>query len=196
MKTLAINTASSQTGIALLDGQMLIAEDSWQARNDEAEKLLPAIKELVSDFEEIKRVIVVRGPGSFTGLRVGIAVANTIAYLTGAELYALSTLEYWHLQSDLPCLVFAGSRGVYLEDELIPLDELYQTLIDRQITQVTGDISADQIKELKDIEFVVPTDTFGQSISRFTPGQPTKIVEPLYIKEPNISQSKKTTCYT
>ena len=85
MLTLAINTATSLTSIALLEEQKLLGEDSWKSNNDEAEKLMPAISNLFKknkkDFSGIKKVIVIKGPGSFTGLRVGVTIANTIAIL-------------------------------------------------------------------------------------------------------------------
>ena len=46
MLTLAINTATSLTSIALLEEQKLLGEDSWKSNNDEAEKLMPAISTL------------------------------------------------------------------------------------------------------------------------------------------------------
>lgn len=240
MMTLGINTASSKTAIVLLaDGKSIdvqgpqlriIAEESWQAHNDEAQKLLPAIAELLQKtgkkFPDIQQIIVVKGPGSFTGLRVGITVANTLAYLnwhtqSGAEyspemdppqyeniaddifaktlLTGISTFEYWHAAAKLPLLVYAGSGGVYLSigpektAELINLDELYGILKKRKITKVFGDISAEQKKALKEIEFVEISETFGQIIAKClaeiyrTKRRPEKIVEPLYIKQPGVT---------
>src|SRR3989338_4259751 len=117
MTFLAINTASSRTGIALLDDAKLLDEDGWIAQNDEAEKLMHAIARLLEKngktFSDIKAVYVIQGPGSFTGLRVGITTANTIAYLNPCELYGVTTFDYWHTVSDLPLLLFAGRGGVY-----------------------------------------------------------------------------------
>ena len=99
MPTLAINTASSKTAIALFEKRGLIAQDSWQSQNDEAEKLMPNIDALFKNnklkYEDIEKVLVVKGPGSFTGLRVGVTVANTIAYLNKCELYGIDTFSYW-----------------------------------------------------------------------------------------------------
>lgn len=207
MLTLAINTASSKTAIVLLeDTQGPLAEESWQAHNNEAAKLLPAIAALLKrvgkSFSEIGQIIVVKGPGSFTGLRVGVTVANTLAYLNKAATYAVTTFEYWHAVSDLPLLVYAGSGGVYLSirkdktAELINLDQLYDTLQKRKITKVFGDISAEQKKLLQDIEFAETTETFGQIIAKILARiyrekrTPVQIVEPLYIKQPGI------TCFT
>lgn len=213
MLILAINTASSVTGIALfeqLSGKetKCIAHKSWPASNNEAEKLMPAIDELLNaktslKYEDIKQIYVIKGPGSFTGLRVGITVANTIAYLTGAEIFAPSTLEYWHSQSDLPILVYAGSGGVFFskntktKPELINLPDLNQALIEHEIKEVSGDISPDQIKVLKKIKFKKLKNNFAAAMksiieknqkSKFLKAE--KLVKPLYIKEPSISIPK------
>ena len=142
MPILAINTASSKTAIALLQDGGIVAQDSWQSQNDEAEKLMPNIDDLLKNnktkYEDIKKVLVVKGPGSFTGLRVGVTVANTIAHLVNCELYGIDTFSYWwhagqqasKVSTDQPTgqateqsttsnektalLVFAGKGGVYL----------------------------------------------------------------------------------
>ncbi|NIA02315.1 MAG: tRNA (adenosine(37)-N6)-threonylcarbamoyltransferase complex dimerization subunit type 1 TsaB, partial [Nitrospirae bacterium] len=123
MLTLGINTASSVTSIALLSEGKLVGENSWQSHNDEAEKLMPAIAELLgkadAQLPQIERVIVISGPGSFTGLRVGVTVANTIAYLNECDLYAVDTFGYWwttfsygKVTDDKWALsIFAGSKG-------------------------------------------------------------------------------------
>lgn len=219
MLTLAINTASSKTAIAILceseesegNDRETIDEKSWPAQNNESEKLLPAIDALLKAnglaFPDIGRVVVVRGPGSFTGLRVGVTVANTLAYLNGAELYGISTFEYWHtVYADLPLLVYAGSGGVYLSmgacenPEILNLDEARTVLRQRKISKIFGDISEEQKKVLCDddwtgggCEFVETLESFGRIISAidFSGLQAVKIVEPLYVKEPGITASKK-----
>lgn len=95
MATLAINTASKTTATALLEGREILCETSWISTNNEAEKLMPEIakllKKLPKEQRVIGKIIVVRGPGSFTGLRVGTAAANTIAHLNKIPVFSLDT---------------------------------------------------------------------------------------------------------
>jgi len=194
MYTLAINTASSRTALVLARDQQIVAERSWKSENDEAEKIMPTIREMLGEisFEQINRVLVLRGPGSFTGLRVGITVANTISYLVGAKLFQISTFEYWHRLSSLPILVFAGRNSVYLslgpkDYRIVELDDLNQELAKLGIDKVSGDISEEQ-KAVLEADFV-PAD--GGLADTLTLGEPVKAVSPLYVRQPGITISKK-----
>lgn len=210
--SLAINTASSKTSIALFDGEKILVEKSWQSKNDEAEKLMPAIDALLKkakqNFANIKRVIVVKGPGSFTGLRIGVTVANTIAYLNNCELFGFDTCEYlWEAGSEKSAalLLFAGSKGVYVSQngesakkaKLVNLPELNKFLKDHKIKKVFGEISAEQKKSLKGIKFIPVKITFGKIIQKILKKisakkiKSVKIVEPIYVKKPAITISKK-----
>lgn len=193
MMTLGINTASSHTGIALLENGKLIAEDSWESENDEADKLMPAItklcKKLDQQLAQLEQVVVISGPGSFTGLRIGVTVANTLAYLTKAKLYAITTFDYWK-QKKIPgenLLIFAGSKGLYVNGEITPLDKV-------KITGTAfGDITDEQKSQLN-VEFLETTETFGQTLEKIELTTPVKLVVPNYVKKPSITKSKK--CYT
>lgn len=229
---LAVNTASLDTSIALLEktGAMagtasvkaklvsvkILAEKSWKSSSNEAEKLMPEIFALlkqcknhsfnrVATFADLKEIYVIKGPGSFTGLRIGITVANTIAYLNGCQLFAISTFEYWRSLSPLPILIYAGSGGVYLHEnsttQLINLKDLNKTLRAKKIKTVFGDITAEQKAVLKNVQFIDFGQNFGKSfgsiIAEFIQKiKSVKIVEPLYVKQPAISISKKLICST
>ncbi len=194
MYTLAINTASSHTALVLAKDEEIIADLKWKSRNDEAEKIMPQIKEMLGNinFDEIGEILVVRGPGSFTGLRVGVTVANTMSYLIGCKLTQISTFEYWHYLIDLPILVFAGRRAVYLstgpqEYKIVELDNLNDELKRLGITKVSGDISDEQ-KEILEAEFV---ESEGGLKNVLDKGDEVKIVQPLYVKKPGITLSAK-----
>lgn len=82
MNTLIINTAKSKEIVVALDkkGEYLEKKANFEANN--AQQVLPLIDELLSEnkvgLHEINAIKVERGPGSFTGLRVGISIANTL----------------------------------------------------------------------------------------------------------------------
>lgn len=78
---LAIRTDQPEAYIAVLQGQSLQKEKTWPAGRQLADQLLEEIKGLVEgQWSKLTGVVVFTGPGSFTGLRIGITVANTISY--------------------------------------------------------------------------------------------------------------------
>ena len=212
MLTLGINTAGSVTSIALLENGRFMSENSWQSNNDEAEKLMPAIAKLLekagTKFPQIEKVIVISGPGSFTGLRVGVTVANTIAYLNKCELFAVDTFDYWWTKKipgenltdkEKTLLIFAGSKGVYVnhdgKTETVNLFEVSDYLRNKNITKIFGDITEEQKNEIG-VEFIETKETFGQTLEKIAqkPLKSVKIVKPNYIKQPDITKPKKQCC--
>ena len=97
MLTLAFDTSGLHGSVALLDGPRVIAERTLPTDRRSAQTLAPAIAELLASqgltAQQIHLVATTIGPGSFTGLRVGITTAKTFAYAAGAEVIGISTLE-------------------------------------------------------------------------------------------------------
>jgi len=96
MKTIAIDTSLSTGSVAAIDGDR-IAVRSLPTAGEHARLLAAAIEavaaELGWDTAAAELVAVVRGPGSFTGLRVGIATAKALCWATGSRLLGVSSCE-------------------------------------------------------------------------------------------------------
>jgi tRNA threonylcarbamoyl adenosine modification protein YeaZ len=192
MKILAINTAIKETSIALTDGKKIIHERSWGSFSNEAEKLMPeiakAFKKAKIDFKEIKKIIVLKGPGTFTGLRVGVAAANTISYLLNVPIYSLTTFDYlYEKYKKYPIVLYAGRKEIYIKksakEELI-ICKAEDT--EKFLKTAYGEILPEQKKFFKKIKLTKSKKTFGQVIANLNPKilKKEKIVEPLYIKKP------------
>src|SRR5690349_16574961 len=98
MRVLAIDCALEACSAAVLDGQAgrIVASESRVMQRGHAEAVMPLIARVMDrsglGFANIDRVAVTVGPGSFTGLRVGIAAARGIALAAGKPAVGLSTL--------------------------------------------------------------------------------------------------------
>jgi len=128
MRVLAIDTALEACAAAVLDtgrGGMAASESLPMVRGH-AEALMPLIARVMSQagirFADLDRIAVTSGPGSFTGLRVGISAARGIALAAGKPAYGLTTLAAFaapHIASDdtVPVAVVIDARHehVYLQ---------------------------------------------------------------------------------
>jgi len=98
MRVLAIDTALEACSAAVLDAEQgaVLASESIPMVRGHAEALMPLIARVMSDamleFVDLDRIAVTVGPGSFTGLRVGVAAARGIAVAAGKPAVGLTTL--------------------------------------------------------------------------------------------------------
>lgn len=90
MRTLAIDTATAACSVALFDGEDLIAHAHEVVGRGHAERLLPMIAEF-PDRGRADRILVDCGPGSFTGVRVGLAAARALAFAWQAEVHGYTS---------------------------------------------------------------------------------------------------------
>jgi tRNA threonylcarbamoyladenosine biosynthesis protein TsaB len=102
MYVLGIDTSTMTGGAALVRTGTLVGEYVLNIRTTHSERLLPAIEQLLDDgsitLKEIQGIAVVTGPGSFTGLRIGVATAKGFAYALDQEIVGVTTLEAYGWQ--------------------------------------------------------------------------------------------------
>lgn len=97
MKLIAIDTALKACSVAVLDGDKVCAVISEAMERGHAEAVAPMVAAAIAqsglNFSELERVAVTTGPGSFTGLRVGLAFARPLALALEVDCVGVSTLE-------------------------------------------------------------------------------------------------------
>ncbi|MGD0897285.1 MAG: tRNA (adenosine(37)-N6)-threonylcarbamoyltransferase complex dimerization subunit type 1 TsaB [Thermoguttaceae bacterium] len=97
VRTLALETTETIGSVAAADDDNLLVEHQLDPSQRSAQSLAPAIRDVLQQAgwqpSDVRLVAVTIGPGSFTGLRVGVATAKVFAYAAGAEVLGIDTLE-------------------------------------------------------------------------------------------------------
>ena len=102
MPILALDTATMVSSVALADEKKIMAELTLQTKLTHSETLMPHVQQIMEmadvKREDLEAIAVSIGPGSFTGLRIGLAAAKTMAYAFNIPLIGVSTMEAlaWH----------------------------------------------------------------------------------------------------
>lgn len=151
MKILALDTSSMTATVAILDDNKLIGEYTLNHKKSHSQKLMPMIDELIKSCDlipnEIDVFAVSLGPGSFTGLRIGIATMTAMAQALDKTVVGVPTLEalafnLYNTQG-LVCPIIDAQRdlvytGVYewvdgemvevIQQQVLSVDELINML--------------------------------------------------------------------
>ena len=94
---LAIDTSTAQTGLALYDGVQILAEMTWHSHLRQTVELAPGIADLLkhvgANIESVNAIGVAIGPGSFTSLRVGLALAKGLSLARHIPLIGVPSLD-------------------------------------------------------------------------------------------------------
>lgn len=94
---LGIDTTTLACSVALLDDEMLLAEFTLNIRKTHSERLMPLIdallKESAIEREQLQAIAVAAGPGSFTGIRIGVSTARALAQGLAIPAVGVSTLQ-------------------------------------------------------------------------------------------------------
>jgi tRNA threonylcarbamoyladenosine biosynthesis protein TsaB len=118
MMLLAVDTSTTQVGVAVYDGSQVIGEYAWRSSQRHTVELAPAIFELLRrcglKMEDVRALGVALGPGSFTSLRVGLSLVKGLALSRHLPLIGIPTLDILaaaQAPSKLP-LAVAFKQGV------------------------------------------------------------------------------------
>ncbi len=116
---LAIDTSTRTLSLALHDGEQIVSELTWRSANYHTVELTPSILAMLRQAgigpSDLKAVAVALGPGSFTGLRIGLAVAKGLALANRTPLIGVPTLDIVAASigpEDIPlCAILQAGRG-------------------------------------------------------------------------------------
>jgi tRNA threonylcarbamoyladenosine biosynthesis protein TsaB len=151
MLILSIDTSLKTCGTAVINGQSVLAEQRIDADSGHGAHLFPLIKKSMSlahvSFKKLEAIAVTVGPGSFTGLRVGLMTTKTIAYLNKLPVLGVTTLESlaYPVRAEAPliCVMLDALRGdVYFsvfrsqQGQLEPLIDVKLVTLQDALTEI------------------------------------------------------------
>lgn len=123
MLTLTIRTDKPESEIGLFDDGKKLVYEKWQAHRQLAEtiheKITDVLRVHLNDWSEIQGIVVYKGPGSFTGLRIGLSVANALANSYDLPIVG-TTGEDW-VQEGISSLLAGQGAKVALPDYGAPV---------------------------------------------------------------------------
>ncbi|MBO1628400.1 tRNA (adenosine(37)-N6)-threonylcarbamoyltransferase complex dimerization subunit type 1 TsaB [Bacillus arachidis] len=138
MKVLAIDTSNYVMGVSLIDGNIVVGEIITNLTKNHSVRLMPAVEQLLKECsvkpKELDKIVVAAGPGSYTGVRIGVTVAKTLAWSLQIPIVGVSSLEVVAANGSnfegVICPLFDGRRGqiytglyTYKEEQLSSIEE-------------------------------------------------------------------------
>ena len=206
MNLLMIDTSNQPMSIAIMQDDIVLAETTSEDKKDHSSQLMPCIQHL---FEEAKieknaidGIVGAKGPVSYTGVRIGVTTAKTLAYALNTKLYGVSSLAALAAtvenddQKLLVPIIDARREAVYtgvyqnvdgnlttiLEDQYLPIEELKKQLTEMNQPFLYVGRDADKLSEhlCGEIKNNLPhSPTMKQLITK---SEPVHTFVPNYIK--------------
>ena len=132
---LAIDTSTKKIGVALYDGARVLSAETWFSQNYHTVELAKAVAENLARIGakpgDVEAVGVALGPGSFTGLRIGLALAKGLAFSRGLPLIGIATLDVVAAAQpvqNIPLFaVLEAGRGRFAVETYQPIDNQWQS---------------------------------------------------------------------
>lgn len=206
MKYLYIDTSSSYLYSAIIEDDNLISNVSEEFGQSLSEVALPKIADMFEknniEPKDINKIIVVNGPGSFTGIRIGVTIAKIYAWSLNIDITTITSLEAMAVSSDnnkVHVPIINARRGyvyaaifdndkVLLEPQHIKLDALKEKL--KEISNYEF-ISNDDFDDTLDINKYIPN--FLKIVSKYKDKKTINphSVNPEYLKLTAAEESKK-----
>jgi tRNA threonylcarbamoyladenosine biosynthesis protein TsaB len=114
MTILAIDTSNYPLGVALIEDNQVLGEYITNLKKNHSVRIMPAIQTLMKDCErvpaQLTKIVVAKGPGSYTGVRIGVTIAKTLAWSLKIPLVGVSSIE-----------IIAAGAGRYFDGYISPL---------------------------------------------------------------------------
>ncbi|RDY23249.1 tRNA (adenosine(37)-N6)-threonylcarbamoyltransferase complex dimerization subunit type 1 TsaB [Romboutsia maritimum] len=192
MKILGIDTSSMAASVSVIEDDKLICEYTVNTKKTHSQKLMPMIENMLkmSDLKinEINAIAICVGPGSFTGLRIGMATAKAIAHVNNLPIIGVNSMEILAANMDLCdkkiCSILDAQRNqVYTakykfeEGKLIEIESVDVIEIENLLKELSSNDDEwilvgeavykykDMIKEIQNISIPAPSNNVTKASS-------------------------------
>lgn len=183
---LFVNTISNPAVLIIFDENRNIKNElSFEIKWNESSLLIPKIDEFLKEnnltYFDMKNIVLVNGPGSFTWVRTSVLAINTINFITKNDLTPIS---YFELFNNFPIIKSSSKRDCFVKlskeskIEIIENEKLSEILKEKNIKKIYWETSLENMEIIEKIDYL--------SIIREIELKDFKKIEPLYLKKPNI----------
>lgn len=139
MNMLAVDTSTLVLSIAVLNEQKVLGEKSTNLKKNHSVRLMPAIDELLTDLDmtlaDMDLFAVTAGPGSYTGVRIGVTTIKTLAWTLNKPFISVSTLDVMAM------------NGLHFPGNIVPLIDARRDQTYASVYTVTDDMLQQNIPE-------------------------------------------------
>lgn len=177
MKTLCMDTAHRYLVLALVEDGNVVASHMSEAWKKQSETIFVELLKLMDEakwsVDDINRVVISRGPGSYTGIRIAMSIAKVLTTQKDIDLYTVSTLQLYSGLEDVYVMLDARSKRAYFGDV------------------VQGELKECSIRTLEEIEalegkaIVGDTELIGKEKAEIDFVSNFVKLEPFYVKVEN-----------
>lgn len=214
MYTLALDTTGYKIHLALLKNDTVVFERDWRSNMNEDEtisKTLQHLLELEPFFtQKLTKIIVNEGPGTLTGTRVGVAMANALATSTHAPMVKLASHDVWPMrlreedrQRKPHLLLRITEQELFVDGEIMDIKDVAK-MITKEAGRgkkknqylAFGELTPTQfslLNKIKGFLWIIETDLlpFASAAQQVREKGDKKYASPRYAKPPVITESKK-----
>lgn len=131
MTILSIDTSNYPLGVALIEEEKVIGEYITYIKKNHSVRAMPAIEQLLKDCgveaKDLTKIVVANGPGSYTGVRIGVTLAKTLAWSLNIPLIPVSSLAT------------LASSGRYFSGYIVPLFDARRGQVYTGLYEFQGD---------------------------------------------------------
>ncbi len=186
---LLINAVSKQGKLIIFDNKKnILFQKDLQVAWNESEKLIWLVDEFLKennlDYKNLENIVVLAGPGSFTGVRTIVLMANTINFVINKNMTSLS---FFDLFSDYPIVKNSSKRDCFIKKskdsqiEIMPNITLEEYLKSNNISKIYWDFDVSKLENVRIVDKI----NYWDIIKKIKLANKNRI-EALYIKKPNI----------